>query len=92
MGDWFDDFLVMKMIEDDAEEEQEDDLKAEEALEALNNELSTLQDELLTVECNEPDDCLSDSYTRWEARRDLLEEQISAVESEISELEERLGL
>ena len=100
MSDWFDDFMVMKILENDSasegndeyppEEDEEDSAEAEEALDALRDELSTLQDELTTVECNEPDDMLSDAYTRWEARHSLLEEQITEVEGTIAELEEQL--
>ncbi len=110
--DWFDDFMIMNMMEEDeakkAEteknsggfvpvhwateetevmEEDEEDYESAELLEALQEELSTLQDELLTVECNEPDDSLSEAYTRWEQRRDLLEAQIYDVEVAIQELE-----
>ena len=99
--DWFDDYMVMKILEAEENEEKstrelfdesEEDLDSDaeectERLEALQKELSDLQDELITVEVDEPDDMLSDSYTRWEARRDLLEEQIAEVESDISDLE-----
>lgn len=96
MGEWLDDFVIMQMmeeeseenLEEDGEEESEENAAAEELLEALQEELSTLQDELFTVECNEPADGLSDVYTRWSARRDFLEEQIAEVESAIYELEE----
>lgn len=92
MSDWLDDFMIMQMMEEDSEEdgeeESEENAEAEELLEALQEELSILQDELFTVECNEPTDGLSDAYTRWSARRDLLEEQIAEVEAAIWELEE----
>ena len=101
MSNWFDDFMVMKILENDStseendgfasEEDEVDTSEMEEKLEALQNELSSLQDELLTLECNEPDDILSDTYTRWEVRHDLLSEQINDVETEIGELEETLG-
>ena len=92
MSKWFDDFMAMKILEDDStsEEEEVDTSEMEEALEALQDELSLLQDELLTLECNEPDDGLSDAHVRWEARYDLLADQISDVEIEIEELEETL--
>lgn len=102
MSNWFDDFMVMKILEDDSttdesddftsEEDQEDTTEAEEALEALRDELSTLQDELSTIECNEPNDLFSDAYNRWEVRHSLLEEQIADVEVAIAELEEQLGI
>jgi hypothetical protein len=111
--DWFDDFMIMKMMEeeeaeaaesenhsggfspvlfaDDPEEEAADeditDNDAAELLDALQEELSVLQDELLSVECNEPADSFSEAYTRWEARRDLLESQIFEVEVAIQDLE-----
>ena len=102
MSDWFDDFMVMKILENDSasegndeyttEEDEEDSAEAEEALDALRDELSTLQDELTTVECNEPDDLFSDAFNRWEARHNLLEEQIADVEGAIAELEEQIGI
>ena len=39
---------------------------------------------------SEPDDIMSDSYARWEARRELPEEQIAEVETEIEEIESEL--
>ena len=102
MSNWFDDFMVMRILEDDSaseesddytsEEDEEDTAEAEEALEVLQNELSVLQDELSTIECNEPDDLLSDAYNRWDARHSLLEDQIADVEEAIAELEDRLGI
>lgn len=80
MSGLFDDFITFEMTEEDKQEN-------EEALERLNDELSTLEDELFTLDCNEPDDIESASYTRWSARKALLEQQISDVESEISDLE-----
>jgi len=59
----------------------------EEKLSLLRDELSDLEDELITVEVNEPDDILSEAYARWEQRRDLLEEQIACVEEQIDDLE-----
>lgn len=61
----------------------------EERLEELQEELSDLESQLSDLEDNEPEDGTS-SYTRWEARRDLFEGQISAVEEEIEQLEELL--
>lgn len=65
MSDWFDDFMVMKILEGDfcaeevdeytaEKEREEDNSETEEALDALRNELTTLQDELSTIEFNEP--------------------------------------
>ena len=44
------------------------------------------------MECNEPADLFSAGHSRWEARYDLLMDQISDVEVEIGELEEKLGM
>ena len=93
--DWFDDFMIMKMMEEEETAESTDcsegfapmlfaaedegdgeDHDSAELLEALQEELSALQDELFAVECNEPSDSLSEAFARWEARRDLLEAQI----------------
>ena len=91
MGSWFDDFMVMKILDGDSDSDEEcckDTSDSEELLEGLRNELSTLQDELSIIELDEPGDILSDTYTRWDARRELLEDQIATVEAEISELED----
>ncbi len=91
MGNWFDDFMVMKILERDSdfdEECSEDTSEIEELLEGLRTELTTLQDELSIIELDEPGDILSDTHMRWDARRELLEDQIATVEVEISELED----
>ena len=93
MKSWFDDFVEMKIIlGTDDEEEVDEELIAEqrEQLANLRIELAHLQDELGYMEPDEPEDVESDSYSRWEARRDLLEEQIADVESEIEDLEAEL--
>ena len=82
MPDWFDDFMIMKMIEEDSDHAQK-----EEQLETLQEELSALEDKLFDIECNEPDDILSDAYARWESIKSLIEEQIAEVESKIWDLE-----
>lgn len=64
MGDWLDDFMVMEILKDRSDAgnddsfdtDQEDDPETKQALESLQNELSLLQDELITVDCNEPED------------------------------------
>ena len=48
-----------------------------------------MEDQLSDLESNEPEKDTS-SYSRWEARQELLEEQISAVEEEIEQMEELL--
>ena len=91
MGNWFDDFMVMKILEENPDpigECCEDTSDAEELLEGLRTELSTLQDELSIIELDEPGGILSDTHMRWDARRELLENQIATVEAEISELED----
>lgn len=93
MGTWFDDFMEMKIVlGTDDEEEIDEELIAEqrERLADLRIELAHLQDELGYMDPDEPEDTESDSYSRWEARRDLLEEQISDVEAEIENLEAEL--
>ncbi len=102
MGDWFDDFMVMKILEEEPKTERvklglaktepvppakEGKEEHSEELDELLHELDLLGDEMHALECNEPIDVLSDAYTRWEARRDLLEEQMNEVEAHISELE-----
>ena len=62
--------------EDEALFEEEEDREAnrdrlERELSGLRSELNELECFLLTVESSSPDDCLSDSYDRWETRRDL---------------------
>ena len=69
--------------------EDSDTEELEERLEELQEELSALEDQLSDLEDNEPEDGTS-TYTRWEARQALLENQISAVEEEIEHLEELL--
>lgn len=82
MSDWFDGFMFMKMMEEESERVQKT-----EWLETLQEELSALEDKLFDVECDEPDDILSDAYTRWESRKSLIEEQIAEIESKIWDLE-----
>lgn len=65
-----------------------DDLEDE--LDALEEQLSELQDKLSDLEDNEPDDCTTAAYDRWERRKDLLEEQISELEDQISEIEDQM--
>lgn len=108
--DWFDDFMIMKMMEEDeakkakageiggfepvlltAEEadvldESEEEYESADLLEALQEELSSLQDELFDLECNEPDDFSSEDYADWEERRDLLESKIFDIEVAIQGL------
>lgn len=50
--------------------------------------LSELEDALLDLELEEPDDIFSDAYDRWEEKKEDLEDRISDLEDEISELEE----
>lgn len=79
--------MLESLLEEESESDDFDDIEAEETLDHLRDELLDLEDELITVEVNEPEDILSDAYTRWEHRRDLLEEQIDEVEQKIAELE-----
>lgn len=79
--------MLESLLEEETEADDFDDIEAEETLNQLRDELLDLENELITVEVNEPDDILSDAYTRWEQRRDLLEEQIDEVEQKIAELE-----
>lgn len=81
--------ILESLCEEEEDENSEDDEseQREEMLDQLRDELSDLEDELLAVELNEPEDVLSESYTRWESRRDLLEEQILCIEQELEELE-----
>ena len=41
----------------------------------------------MDMECREPDDVLSARYERWESRKEQIEEQISDLNDEISDLE-----
>lgn len=91
MGSWFDDFMVIKILDGDSDPDEEcceDPSDSEELLEELRTELSTLQDELSIIELDEPGGILSDTHMRWDARRELLENQIATVEADISELED----
>ena len=62
----------------------------EDELDALEEQLYELQEKLSDLEDNEPDDCTSAAYERWERRKDLLEEQISELEDQISEIEDQM--
>ena len=56
-------------------------------LKSLREELSELEEQLMELECREPDDVLSARYERWESRKEQIEEQISDLNDEISDLE-----
>lgn len=59
-------------------------------LKDLRAELTVLRTELKVLEQGEPKDICSDAYERWEARHDLLQEQISDVEDEIEDAKSEL--
>ena len=40
----------------------------------------------MELECNEPDDIISARYEPWESRKEQLEEQISDLNDEITDL------
>jgi hypothetical protein len=67
----------------------ETDLYLEDKLDALEEELSVLQEKLFDLEYDEPEEYTSTAYERWEHRMDLLEEQISEIEDQISEIEDQ---
>lgn len=88
-------FSIMEDEENEDELEEEDEEASEELreqLEALNAELSDLQDELAALEAKEPEDICSDAHDRWDARRDLLEDQILDVEEAIDDVEGELDV
>ena len=58
-----------------------------ENLGSLRGELFELEERLMDMECQEPNDILSDRYERWESRKEQLEEQISYLNDEISDFE-----
>ena len=79
------------------EAEEDEDVEADAALEALEDELdefedelSDLEDKLSNLEDKEPDDCTSDAYARWERRKERLEAQITELESQISDVEDKM--
>ena len=74
--------------DDSLDEAHHEDLEAE--LGTLEDQLPDLQEKLSDLEDDEPDDCTSAAYYRWERRRDRLEEQISEIENQISEVEDQL--
>ena len=75
--------------EDDDFNELDEDLfvSGVKKLKSLREELSELEEQLMDMECREPDDILSARYERWESRKEQLEEQISDLNDEISDLE-----
>ena len=77
--------------ENESVEEETGDLKDLEAeLEELEETLSELEDKLSDLEDQEPEDCTSDAYGRWERRKEQLEEQISEIEDQISEVSDKI--
>ena len=49
-----------------------------------------MEDKLSDLEDQEPEDCTSDAYDRWERRKEQLEEQISEIEDQISEISDKI--
>ena len=68
-------------------EEEKENTTAVEKLESLREELSELENQLMELECREPDDIFTARYERWESRKEQLEEQLSDLNDEISDLE-----
>lgn len=79
--------LAEELDGDDAFEDEDDavDAARENELAALEEQLSELEDKLADLESDEPDDCSSAAYERWECRVERLREQREALEERIAE-------
>ena len=82
------DFFDDEEDDDDSSEINTDILEDE--CNDLEFQLSEWRDKLFALEMDEPDDCMSDAHDRWERRKNLMEELISEIESQISEIEDLL--
>ena len=69
-------------------DENRDEDEIETRIEKLKEELDHLESLMVDIESAEPFELESLAHKRWQARMDLIESQIEAVEDEISELEE----
>lgn len=82
-----DDFDDDTFDDDEFDDDLESELENTIALEDKRTILYELEDDLIDLELEEPDDMFSKAYDRWEEKKKELEDRISDLEDEILELE-----
>jgi len=84
-------FWLMQILEDEDTDAEQKRCHLEQRLQDLRDEYDTLDSELLNLSLNEPDSEQGDAHERWDARLELLEDQMHDIEDAIDETEELLA-